>query len=155
MIEKSISRDGALLANTAWEALFTAQSQLIREFGRSEMWKALAMREYDVLYTLRKGPKTGLRLRELNEGVLLSQPSLSRMVDRLIERGLVAREAAPEDGRGVLISLTAAGLQLQKQVGREHAKGVTETMRSSLSDDELRELTALCEKLAASSPQNH
>ena len=54
--------------------------------------------EYDVLYTLSKcrGP---IRLGELNRRVLLSQPALSRMVDRLVERGLVRREADEADGR--------------------------------------------------------
>ena len=45
------------------------------------------MREYDVLYTLSKrdGP---IRARELNKQVLLSQPALSRLLDRLAERAL-------------------------------------------------------------------
>ena len=64
------------------------------------------MREYDVLYTLSKCPEP-IRLSELNRHVLLSQPALSRMVDRLAARGLVARQADPADGRGVRLSLTA------------------------------------------------
>jgi Transcriptional regulators len=58
------------------------------------------MREYDVLYTLSKDPEP-LRLSELNRHVLLSQPALSRLVERLAERGLVSRHADPADGRGV------------------------------------------------------
>ena len=42
------------------------------------------MKEYDVLYTLSKCSNP-IRLSELNRHVLLSQPALSRMVDRLVE----------------------------------------------------------------------
>lgn len=56
------------------------------------------MREYDVLYT---GQVLGpVRARELTKHVLLSQPALSRPVDRLADRGLVAREPDPADRRG-------------------------------------------------------
>ena len=41
--------------------------------------------------------------------MLLSQPALSRMVDRMVERGFVRREADERDGRGVRLSLTEAG----------------------------------------------
>ena len=67
------------------------------------------MREYDVLYTLSKCPEP-VRLGELNRHVLLSQPALSRMVDRLADRGLDrSAQADPADGRGVRLSLTDAG----------------------------------------------
>jgi DNA-binding MarR family transcriptional regulator len=105
------------------------------------------MREYDVLYTLSKcqGP---LRIGELNRRVLLSQPALSRMVDRLVERGFVERKAAPDDGRGVRLSLTAAGLQKQRQIGRRHARSVARAVTSQVSVEELRQLEAICTKLA-------
>ena len=75
------------------------------------------MREYDVLYTLSKGPEP-VRLSDLNRHVLLSQPAPSRLVDRLVERGLVERCADPADGRGVRLSLTDAGRIVQRRIGR-------------------------------------
>ena len=74
------------------------------------------MREYDVLYTLSKC-REPLRISELNRHVLLSQPALSRLVDRLAGRGLVERQPDPADGRGVRLSLTGAGRALQRRSG--------------------------------------
>ena len=88
------------LANDAWEALLTAHAALMKQFAAEDIWDEVSMREYDVLYTLSKC-REPINLTELNRHVLLSQPALSRLVDRLAERGLVERCADPADGRGV------------------------------------------------------
>jgi DNA-binding MarR family transcriptional regulator len=135
------------LANEAWEALFTAQSRLLRRFQAQDAFGEVSMSEYDVLYTLSKadGP---VRMGELGCSVLLSQPGLSRLVDRLVHRGLVDRGPDPADGRSVLVRLSGAGRVAQKQVGRRHASQVAEAM-SVLDADELRQLRTLASKLAA------
>ena len=86
------------LANDAWEALLSAHAVLMKQFAAEDIWADVSMREYDVLYTLSKG-REPLRLCDLNRHVLLSQPALSRLVDRLAERGLVERRPDPADGR--------------------------------------------------------
>jgi len=86
------------LANDAWEALLTAHASLMKQFAAQDIWEDISVREYDVLYTLSKCDEP-LRLGELNRHVLLSQPALSRLVDRLADRGLIHRTADPSDGR--------------------------------------------------------
>lgn len=135
------------LANHAWEALLEAHATLMKEFAAADIWQELSMREYDVLYTLAKR-REPIRLSELHRHVLLSQPALSRMVARLVSRGLVARAADPADGRGVLLSLTEAGRQAQRRVGRRHARGVAAAVSRSLTSDELAQLESLCVRLA-------
>ena len=134
-------------ANDAWEALLSAHATLMKRFAAEDIWSDVSMREYDVLYTLSKCPQP-VRLSELNRHVLLSQPALSRMVDRLAERGLVERQSDPADGRGVRLSLTGAGRALQRQVGRSHARSVARAMTAGLTPGELGQLEAICLKLA-------
>jgi DNA-binding MarR family transcriptional regulator len=136
-----------MLANDAWEALLTAHAVLMKQFAAEDSWAEASMREYDVLYTLSKCPEP-LRMTELNRHVLLSQPALSRLVDRLAERGLVERCADPADGRGVRLSLTEAGRALQRAIGRRHARGVARAMTAALNHAELAQLEAICRKLA-------
>jgi len=135
------------LANDAWEALLTAHAVVMKQFAAEDIWADVSMREYDVLYTLSKCPEP-VRLTELNRHVLLSQPALSRLVDRLAERGLVERCADPADGRGVRLSLTEAGRALQRAIGRRHARGVARAMTAALNHAELAQLEAICRKLA-------
>ena len=106
------------------------------------------MREYDVLYTLSKCPNP-IRLSELNRHVLLSQPALSRMVDRLVERGLISRSADPRDRRGLRLALTEEGLTVQRRIGRRHGRSVAQAMRAGLTLAELGQLEEICAKLAA------
>ena len=134
-------------ANDAWEALLSAHATLMKRFAAEDIWTDLSMREYDVLYTLSKCPEP-VRLSELNRHVLLSQPALSRMVDRLADRGFIARQADPADGRGVRLSLTDAGRAVQQQIGRRHARSVAGAMTDGLNADELVQLEAICRKLA-------
>jgi DNA-binding MarR family transcriptional regulator len=135
------------LANDAWEALLSAHARLMKQFAAEEIWQDLSMREYDVLYTLSKRGEP-IRPGELHRRVLLSQPALSRMVDRLVARGLVHRCADPADGRGVRLSLTEAGRAKQREIGRRHARSVARAVTAELGTDELRRLATICWKLA-------
>jgi DNA-binding MarR family transcriptional regulator len=134
------------LANDAWEALLSAHAVMMKQFAAEDIWAEVTMREYDVLYTLAKCPEP-VRISELHRHVLLSQPALSRMVDRLVRRGMIERQPDPADGRGVRLSLTAAGRAVQRQIGRQHARSVARGMTAGLSRSELAQLEAICVKL--------
>lgn len=145
--DTEMSRSGrARQANDAWETLLTAHATVMRKFATEDTWAEVSMREYDVLYTLSKcsAPQ---RIGELGKHVLLSQPALSRLVDRLEARGLVARETDAADARIVLIGLTKAGRTAQRTVGRSHAASVTATMTAALTPQELTQLTHLTRKI--------
>jgi DNA-binding MarR family transcriptional regulator len=135
------------LANDAWEALLSAHAVLMKEFAAEDIWGDLSMREYDVLYTLSKCPEP-VRIGELNRHVLLSQPALSRLVDRLAERGMVERKPDPADGRAIRLALTDAGRVLQRRVGLRHGRSVARAMAAGLTRGELRQLETICLKLA-------
>jgi DNA-binding MarR family transcriptional regulator len=139
----------ARLANDSWESLLTAHAEMMRQFDREDVWDEVSRTEYDVLYTLSKCRRP-IRLSELNRRVLLSQPALSRMVERMVERGFVAREADERDGRGVLLSLTEAGRAQQRSTGRRHALNVSRAMNDTFEAEEMRELMRLCRKLSES-----
>ena len=140
-------------ANGAWEALLTAHSSLIRKFNAQDVWGDLSMKEYDVLYTLSKCPDP-IRLSELNRHVLLSQRAMSRMVDRLADRGLVSRATDPRDARGVRLALTGEGLAVQRRIGRLHGRSVAQAMLNRLTPAELRQLEELCAKLAGTTSRS-
>ena len=143
------------LAAETWESLFRAQVAVMRKLQAGPAFKKVAINEYDVLFTLSRCPSGWLRLNELNDHVLLSQSSLSRLVERLEKRGLVERMAAPEDGRGVLLKLTDAGAELQKDIGREHVRDISGLLGPALTPAEQKELRRLTEKLRHSVGARH
>ncbi|MGP9527790.1 MarR family winged helix-turn-helix transcriptional regulator [Glutamicibacter sp. AOP5-A2-18] len=131
----------------AWESLFRAQVAVMRHINSMPEFGKLSMREYDVLFNLRNCPEGKSRMVDLNKHLLITQPSLSRMITRLEERGLVVREADPDDQRASRLSLTDQGLKVQQEIGREHVKHLHELLGSALSEEEFHELERLSTKL--------
>ena len=86
----------------AWEALFRAQVSVLRQLNAEFPTSELSFTEYDVLFNLSRQEERQLRIRDLNRHLLLTQPSVSRLVDRLVARGLVRKEPDPGDGRGTV-----------------------------------------------------
>ena len=134
-------------AASAWESLLRAQVALMRRLSTDDIWDPVSMREYDVLFTLTRAAATGLRLGALNKEILLAQPSLSRLVDRLVGKGFLTKSAVPGDGRGTLISLTTAGREVQQRIGREHMARIGHYVGAALSTGELADLAALTDSL--------
>jgi DNA-binding MarR family transcriptional regulator len=124
-----------------------AHAMLIKHLAATDVWDGLSMREYDVLYTLSKCPAP-IAQSELERHVLLSQPAISRLVDRLVTRGLVCRAADRTDGRRVLLSLTESGRDIQHRIGSRHARDVTRAVTARLTRGEIAELRRLARKLA-------
>lgn len=134
-------------AAEAWEALFRAQVTVMRRLRRGHGTGPVSMGEYDVLYNLSLQPGRRARLRDLNELILLSQPSLSRMIERMEADGLVERSPDPCDRRGTVVALTGHGLEMQRIVGRAHVRLISTYVGGALSPEELRTLRRLCDKL--------
>jgi DNA-binding MarR family transcriptional regulator len=76
-------------------------------FARS----ALESWEFDVLSALRRaGAPYELSPKALLQQTLVSSGTMTNRIDRLVERGLVTRRSAPNDGRGILVGMTPEGL---------------------------------------------
>lgn len=96
----------------------------------------LKMWEYDVLSALRRqGKPYRLPATELAHESLLSTGAMTNRIDRLEERELVKRSTDPEDRRGVLVSLTAAGRKLV-DMAIEARLTIAEEQLSGLSPEE-------------------
>lgn len=133
------------LAIAAWESLFRAQHEVFTEIS-GDFDDTLTQAEYDVLLTVTRGEDMTARLRDVTANMLISQPSVSRLVDRMAGRGLVSKRADPEDGRGALLRATDEGAQMFRRVASAHGKAIAERM-AVLTDEELAQLRTLTAKL--------
>ena len=133
------------LAIDAWESLFRAQHEVFHEIS-SDFDDELGQAEYDVLLTVTRGPEMTARLRDVTANMLISQPSVSRLVDRMVSRGLLTKCADPDDRRGSLVTATDAGAAVFRRVASAHGKAIAERM-SPLDDTELAQLRDLTAKL--------
>ena len=122
----------------AWESLYRAQVTVFRQLRAEFPDGEVTLTEYDVLFNLYRQPERRARIRDLTPQLLLSQPSVSRLIERL--DGARARRRAPAtraDARGTLVALTAAGVDVFRRVGAQHSAWIAERM-SVLTPDELR-----------------
>jgi DNA-binding MarR family transcriptional regulator len=137
-------------AVSAWEALFRAQVAVLRELGREFPSGDISFNEYDVLFNLTRQDGQRLRVRDLSRHLLLTQPSVSRMVDRLVAKGLVRKESAPGDGRGTFVCLTEDGYSLYRRVAVVHARSIERHLGGALSAEDLKILQRLTEQISHS-----
>jgi DNA-binding MarR family transcriptional regulator len=140
-------RNESANAISSWEALFRAQVTVLRQLNREFPHDKLSLNEYDVLFNLSRCDGWRLRIRDLNRHLLLTQPSVSRLVDRLQVRGLVRKESDPGDGRGTFVCLTEAGYELFRRVAVSHSASITRHVGGALTAEELAQLRELSDKL--------
>ena len=136
------------LAVDAWESLFRAQHEVLGQISGDFDDTGLGRGEYDVLLTVTRAPGMTVRLRDVTAHMLVSQPSVSRLVDRMVTRGLLSKCGDPEDGRGALVTATDAGAAAFRKVAAVHGRTIAARM-SRLSDGELEVLRDLTSKLRA------
>jgi|RhiMethySRZTD1v2_1073278.scaffolds.fasta_scaffold697874_1 DNA-binding MarR family transcriptional regulator len=108
---------------------------------------------YDVALELARAPNGRLRHRDLNARVLLAKYNLSRLIDRMVEAGLVARLPVAEDARGAYIAITEAGRRLQKRVWPVYGRSIARHFVARLDERDLTELDRILAKLRAAAPQ--
>ncbi len=132
---------------TAWELYLQSQARLMQQLGH-ELDDAgkVPLSTYDVLVQLAEHGGR-LRLRDLVDKVVLSQPGLSRKVARLEEEGLVQRLPDPTDGRGVLVKLTRAGRAALRTAAVVHIAGVERVFTDRITDDEAAVLARVFARL--------
>jgi DNA-binding MarR family transcriptional regulator len=133
----------------AWQALLHSHHQIIRTLDRELREEhGLPLAAYDVLLRLARAPDRALRMTDLAERVLLSPSGLTRLVDRLVSKGLVRRQPDPRDARVVRAILTEPGLRELRRASRTHLRGIREHFTGRLSDGQLREIAAGLEAVA-------
>jgi DNA-binding MarR family transcriptional regulator len=134
-------------AVSAWESLFRAQVTVLRQLGREFPTGEISFNEYDVLFNLSRQDGRRLRIRDLSRHLLLTQPSVSRMVDRLVAKGLVTKESDPVDGRGTFVCLSDNGYALYRRVAVSHARSIDRLLGLALGTEELDALRVLTERI--------
>jgi len=134
------------LAVAAWESLYRAQVHVLRRLLAIFPDGEMTFNEYDVLLNLSQQPERQARIRDLNRNLLLAQPTVSRMLDRLVARDLVTKHPDPTDARGTIIRMTEHGQEAFRRVAVRHAAAIAERM-SVLEPEELTELARITDKL--------
>ena len=132
----------------AWRALLRAHATLMRQLEMDlERETGLALADFDVLAQLALAGGE-LRMTELAARVLISRSGMTRRVTRLVDEGLVRRDTAGTDGRGVVVALTDTGVARLTDAAPVHVRGVSELFVAQLDDHELAALRSALDKVS-------
>lgn len=133
----------------AWRAFLEAHARVTARLERElQAGHGLSLAWYDVLVQLNEAPGHCLRMTELAGGVLLSKSGLTRLVDRMVAGGLVERAHDATDRRGVVVSLSGAGLARLRETAPTHLRGVQEHFAGCLSETEASTLALALGRIA-------
>jgi DNA-binding MarR family transcriptional regulator len=121
----------------AWGAFLMAHKALETILGRElESASGLPLTWFDALAQLRMAPGHRLTMTQLATALLFSKSGLTRLIDRMVEAGLVQRLARPGDRRSLHIALTNAGEEKYRQALPIHLDHVKRHFAAYIEDGE-------------------
>jgi len=132
------------LEEEAFLALQRTASLLLQALGRSLKGHDLTPAQYNALRILRGAGEEALTCGEIGERLVSPGPDVTRLLDRLEQRGLVIRLRDDEDRRIVRARITQRGARLLTQLDEP----VEETLAELLGHLGPKRLQALLETLA-------
>jgi DNA-binding MarR family transcriptional regulator len=121
-----------------WRAFVRAQAHVSRRLDedlRAE--HGLSLQEYVALLILAESPERRLRMGRLADSLTLSKSGATRLIDRLVGDGFVARVTCSSDLRGAEAALTEAGIQRLRTAAPTHLRGIAEYFLSAIEGDDL------------------
>lgn len=93
-----------------------------------------------------------LTVSEVGAAIGVDQPRASRLIQQAVERGMVRREADPDDARRTRVALTEDGAKLARGLRGRRREQLTAAL-AGFTDTERAELVRLLTKLAEAWPQ--
>jgi MarR family transcriptional regulator, organic hydroperoxide resistance regulator len=130
------------LEHEAHLSLLRTAAELEHEFETAIKPHGITATQYNVLRILRGAGPDGLCRHEIGSRMLRRVPDVTRLLDRLAESRLIARERGDDDRRYVTTRITAAGLKLLGSLD-SMVDGLHEARLGRLGETRLRSLVDL------------
>jgi DNA-binding MarR family transcriptional regulator len=131
--------------------LLETNARLSRSLGLElEAQCELPLPWFDVLLQLRRSPEGRLKMNEIADAIVHSSGGTTRLIDRIEEAGLVARQSCPSDRRAIHVAITDAGNAKLDEALNVHLEYLDESLAKQLTESERATLATLLTKLNAS-----
>jgi len=117
----------------------------------------VSLTEYEILVRLSERPERSMRMAQLADSLAHSRSRVTHTVARMQNAGLVARSTSPEDGRGIVCTLTDAGYALLVEAAHVHVEGVRDYLVDLAAEEDFaalgRVMNAVTDRLIAGHPE--
>jgi DNA-binding MarR family transcriptional regulator len=106
----------------------------------------LSMAQFNISRILR-GAKDMINVNTVKDRMIEKSPNTTRLMDKLIDKGLIERTRCTEDRRVVYVKISEQGLELLAEMDRDH--DVNALIQANLTDEEATTLSDLLDKVRA------
>jgi DNA-binding MarR family transcriptional regulator len=117
----------------------------------------LSLTEYEILVRLSERSQRSMRMAALADALAHSRSRVTHTVARMEKAGLVDRRSSPEDGRGIVCTLTDSGYDLLVEAAHVHVSGVREYLVDLASREDFaalgRVMDAVVDRLVECHPE--
>lgn len=109
----------------------------------------MSLQEYGALLILVEEPGHRMRMGRLAEALTLSKSGATRLIDRLVEDGLVGRVSCSSDARGAEAELTERGIDRLRTAAPTHLRGIAEYFLTPIGQTDLEVIERTMGEVAA------
>lgn len=103
--------------------------------------------QLNTLHILMENYPNPVSANDLKSKILVSNPDVTRLLDRLVKKGYVIRETCPENRRKIDISLTNSGKVLFEKAHFSVKKALRNFFEDQISAEEAKELRRILHKM--------
>ncbi|MEA2159328.1 MAG: hypothetical protein QOD66_1708 [Solirubrobacteraceae bacterium] len=153
MATTSTSRlEGAALE--AWRSFLQSHATIIRGLDAELVADhGVTARDYEVLLYLAQAPERKLPMSAIAESTMLTRSGITRLVDGLVQSGLIERVACASDARVSYAMLTDDGYEKLRDAGASHIASIQRLFLEHFSVEETEQLAALLSRLPGAKPE--
>lgn len=138
--------DGSALE--AWRSYLQSHASILRELDAELVAAhALTTRDYEVLLYLAQAPDRRLPMSALATSTMLTRSGITRLVDGLVDGGLIERVSCPSDARISYARLTELGYEKLRQAGCTHIASIQRLFLRHFTPEEIDQLATLLGRL--------
>lgn len=138
--------DGAQLE--AWRSYLQSHASILRLLDAELIAEqGLTTRDYEVLLYLAQAEERKLPMSAIAERTMLTRSGITRLVDGLVECGLIERVSCEKDARVSYAHLTDAGYDKLREAGQTHIAGIQRLFLENFSEEEVDQLASLLSRL--------
>jgi DNA-binding MarR family transcriptional regulator len=138
--------DGTAL--DAWRSYLQSHASILRVLDADLVAEhGMTSRDYEVLLYLSQAEGRRLPMSALAESTMLTRSGITRLVDGLVECGLIERVSCASDARISYAKLTDDGYEKLRQAGCTHVAGIQRLFLEHFSAEEIDQLAELLSRL--------
>jgi DNA-binding MarR family transcriptional regulator len=138
----SLEEEAFLNLARTFEALREKAAAFLKQYQ-------LTATQYNMLRILRGAGEAGMTCSQATERMLSPDPDVTRLLDRMEARGLIARERSQQDRRVVITRITQAGLDLASEIDQP-LMDLLASLMGRVGKTRLKELIEILETLRES-----